>query len=122
MKTTQEKAVNAYGALNRMAQKPMNSFTAYKLFKLKKALQDPTDFQIEQEKKMVAELGGTVTETGQVVLDEENKRKFNEQRKELNAMECEIDRGKTEIYLAEIKDITLAEMEALEDFIEWKEK
>ena len=36
MKTTQEKAVNAYGALNRMAQKPMNSFTAYKLFKLKK--------------------------------------------------------------------------------------
>ena len=122
MKTTQEKAVNAFGTLNRMSQKSMNSFTAYKLFKLKKALQDPVDFQVEQEKKMVAELGGTVTETGQVVLDAENMRKFNEQRKELNAMECEIDREKTEIYLAEIKDITMAEIEALEDFIVWKEK
>ena len=38
METTQGKAVAAYATLNQMARKPMNSFTAYKLFKLKKAL------------------------------------------------------------------------------------
>ena len=122
MKTTQEKALNAYAALNRMAQRSMNSFTAYKLFKLKKALQDPVDFRIEQERKMIEELGGTMTETGQAVLENESQKAFNEKVKELNALECEIEREKTVIFLAEIKDITLAEMEALEDFIEWKEK
>lgn len=122
MKTTQEKALNAYAALNRMAQRSMNSFTAYKLFKLKKALQDPVDFRIEQERKMIEELGGTMTETGQTVLDSESQKAFNEKVKELNALECEIEREKTVIFLAEIKDITLSEMEALEDFIKWKEK
>ena len=122
MKTTQEKALNAYAALNRMAQRNMNSFTAYKLFKLKKALQDPVDFRIEQERKMIEELGGTMTETGQTVLENESQKVFNEKVKELNALECEIEREKTVIFLAEIKDITLAEMEALEEFIEWKEK
>ena len=122
MKTTQEKALNAYAALNKMAQRSMNSFTAYKLFKLKKALQDPVDFRIEQERKMIEELGGTMTETGQAVLENESQKAFNEKVKELNALECEIEREKTVIFLAEIKDITLAEMEALEDFIEWKEK
>ena len=122
MKTTQEKALNAYAALNRMAQRSMNSFTAYKLFKLKKALQDPVDFRIEQERKMIEELGGTMTETGQAVLESESQKAFNEKVKELNAMECEIEREKTVIFLAEIKDISLAEIEALEDFIEWKEK
>lgn len=122
MKTTQEKALNAYAALNRMAQRSMNSFTAYKLFKLKKALQDPIDFRIEQERKMIEELGGTMTETGQAVLESESQKAFNEKVKELNAMECEIEREKTVIFLAEIKDISLAEIEALEDFIEWKEK
>ena len=122
MKTTQEKALNAYAALNKMAQRNMNSFTAYKLFKLKKALQDPVDFRIEQERKMIEELGGTMTETGQAVLENESQKAFNEKVKELNALECEIEREKTVIFLAEIKDITLAEMEALENFIEWKEK
>ena len=122
MKTTQEKALNAYAALNRMAQRSMNSFTAYKLFKLKKALQDPVDFRIEQERKMIEELGGTMTETGQAVLENESQKAFNEKVKELNALECEIEREKTAIFLAEIKDITMAEIEALEDFIVWKEK
>lgn len=122
MKTTQEKALNAYAALNKMAQRSMNSFTAYKLFKLKKALQDPVDFRIEQERKIIEELGGTMTETGQAVLEGESLKAFNEKVKELNALECEIEREKTVIFLAEIKDITLAEMEALENFIEWKEK
>lgn len=122
MKTTQEKALNAYAALNRMSQRNMNSFTAYKLFKLKKALQDPVDFRIEQERKMIEELGGTLTETGQAVLESESQKAFSEKVKELNALECEIEREKTVIFLAEIKDISLAEIEALEDFIEWKEK
>ena len=122
MKTTQEKALNAYAALNRMSQRNMNSFTAYKLFKLKKALQDPVDFRIEQERKMIEELGGTLTETGQAVLESESQKTFSEKVKELNALECEIEREKTVIFLAEIKDISLAEIEALEDFIEWKEK
>ena len=45
MQTTQKKAVAAYLALSMMARKPMNSFAAFKLFRLKKALADIVEFQ-----------------------------------------------------------------------------
>ena len=122
MKTTQEKVLNAYATLNKMSQNPMNSFTAFKLFKLKKALQDTVDFQVEQERKIVDEFGGEINEVGQFKIDPEKRKEFNEKLKELNGMECEIDRDKTVILMAELKDVSLAEMEALEDFVEWKEK
>ena len=121
MKTTQQKAVVAFTTITRMGQKPMNSLTAYKFFKLKKALKDTVDFQAEQEMKIIEELGGSVTEAGEIKLDDDKRAEFIEKHKELEELECEINSDRVEIKLSEIKDISLVDMETLEPFVEWKE-
>ena len=121
MNTTQGKAVGAFAALTTMARRITSNFTAYKLFKLKKALQDVVDFQSEQEQKLVTELGGTVTETGMIVLEDKNKAEYSRKHKELEAMECEIDWKPVVMYIKELPDISVAEIEALDEFIDWKE-
>ena len=121
MKTTQRNAVVAYMALNQMSQKPMNSFTAYKLFRLKKDLREIVEFQAEEERKIAKELGGEVTEDGRLNLSDEGIAEYDKRRKDLGDTECELDREKTVINMKELKDISLAEMEILDEFIEWKE-
>ena len=122
MKTTQGKAVAAFSALNKMARRPMGSFAAYKLFRLKKALRDIVDFQAEQESKLLDELGGTYTEDGNGKFETTEKaEEFIERHKELENMECEIETERIVMYMKEIPEISLAEMEILETFIDWKE-
>ena len=121
MKTTQQKAVVAFTTITSMGQKPMNSLTAYKFFKLKKALKDAVDFQAEEEMKIINELGGSVTETGEIKLEDDKRAEFIARHKEMEEMECEINSDRVEIMLSEIKDISLADMEILEPFVEWKE-
>lgn len=121
MKTTQRQAVAAFVTLNQMSQKPMNSFTAYKLFRLKKALKDAVDFQAEEERKIAAELGGEITDDGRLNLPDGKLPEYKDRHGELEAMECEVDREKTEIHMKELQNISLADMEILEPFVEWKE-
>lgn len=122
METTQGKAVNAYAALALMSRKQLNSFTAYKLFKLKKKLVSIVEFQSEQEQKLVAELGGTITENGAIQIEDQSKRmEYLEKHKELENLPCEVDGGKIALYMKEVPDISMADMEALEEFIDWKE-
>ena len=122
MKTTQAQAITAFVTIRKMERQPINTFTAYKLFKLKKALADIVDFQSEQEIKLIEELGGKVSPDGAIDLPEDKKAEYIERHKELEEMECEIDReGKIELYMKELKEISISDMEALDDFIEWKE-
>ena len=122
MKTTQGKAVTAFATLAQMSKKPMNSFAAYKLFRLKKALAPIVEFQSEQEQKLIAELGGTITETGMIKIDDAEKRKeFSKQQKELGEMECEIETEKIFMVPKEMPELSVSDMESLEEFIEWKE-
>ena len=121
MKITQREAVAAFVTLNQMSMKPMNSFTAYKLFRLKKALKDPVDFQAEEERKIATELGGEITEDGRLNLPDGKLAMYKERRNELESLECEIDREKTEIHMKELPNISMADMEILEPFIDWKE-
>lgn len=123
MKTTQGKTISAFSALAGLSRKPMNSFTAYKLFKLKKALAPVIEFQSEQEEKLVAEHGGQITENGQIMIADPEKRKaFNAAHRELGELECDVDiPGKISLAMKEITDISVADMEALDDFIEWRE-
>lgn len=122
MKTTQGKAVAVFSALAQMSRKPMNSFAAFKLFRLKKAVAPIVEFQSEQEIKIVEELGGKVTDAGAIMIEDKDKRKeYSDKHKELESMECDVDIEKLTMYMKEIPEITLADMEILEDFIEWKE-
>ena len=122
MKTTQGKVVAAFTALNKMARRPMNSFAAYKLFRLKKALRDIVDFQTEQEQKLIGELGGAFTDEGNAKFETTEKaNEFIKRHKELEGMECEIEAERISMFMKEIPEISLAEMEVLETFIDWKE-
>ena len=122
METTQGKAVSAYAALAQMSRKPMPSFSAFKLFRLKKALSPIVEFQSEQETKIVEELGGKISENGSIQLEDSDKRKeYAERHKELDSMECEIESKKIVMYMKELPDLSIAELDALEEFIEWKE-
>ena len=128
MKTKQETAVKAYTALWEMAKRPLNSLAAYRLFRLKKALTPVLEFQVEQEEKIIADLGGTVADSGAVRFDNLSEDKVKERqieyikkRRELNGMECEVDIDKQSMSVAEIPDISIHEMETLDDFIDWKE-
>ena len=125
METTQGKAVNAYTALARMSQKPMNSFAAFKLFKLKKTLAPIVEFQSEQEQKLVEEIGATITEFGAIVWDKkkeaQQRKEYADRHKELEDMPCDVETKKITMFMKEIPEITIADMDALTEFIEWKE-
>ena len=123
MKLKQRQAVSAFTSLVTIARKPMPSFAAYKLFRLKKKLKDVIDFQTEQEQKIVDELGGTVAENGTVLFDDKSKYpEFAAKQKELDEMECEIEGDdKIIMVMKELPEMSIADIEALEPFIDWKE-
>lgn len=126
MKTTQGKAVSALIAINRISGQKMPSFAAYKLFRLRKKLKDVAEFQGEQEEKLVEELGGKINDMGRVIWNDPGEKaakdaEYAKRHKELEDMECEIDTEKIMMTFKEISEITPQDMEALDDFIEWKE-
>lgn len=127
MKTTHKKAIDAYIVLVKMSDIRRAPATQIKLFKLKKMLQIPFEFVSEEEKKLVEDFGGTVTPTGQIVFEgsnEEREKKakdYNAERLKLLDLECEIDLEKPmPIHSTELKEISLAEMESLDGFIDFE--
>ena len=122
MKTTQRNALNAFSVIAVMARKPMNSTAAYKLFKLKKALSEIVEFQAEQEKKLVGEHGGSITETGRVSFNDKAKEEeYTKAYRELQGLECDVPVERLTMRLVDVPEITIAEIESLDPFIEWKE-
>lgn len=122
MKTTHGIAVNALITINKVGQNPMPSFAAYKLFRLKKKLADAADFQTEQETKLVEEMGGKIGERGKIIFDTPDKYiEFAEKQKEIADMEYEVDGEKIEMYMTELPNLSVSDMETLDAFITWKE-
>ena len=69
-----------------------NTATARKLFSLKKLLQEPLEFYIEEEKKLIEELGGAIQTDGTIIFpnQDEGMKKLTEGRKKLGAAEWEV--------------------------------
>ena len=68
------------------------------------------------------ELGGSITETGEILLEDKEKRaEYASRHRELEEMECEIDTKRIIMTMKELPDLSLADMEALDEFIEWRE-
>lgn len=122
MKTTHGIAVNALITINKLGQNPMKSFAAYKLFRLKKLLKDAAEFQTEQEMKIIEEMGGEVGERGKVLFEESDKYiEFAKRQKELSDMEYEFEGDKISMYMTELPNLSVGDMETLDAFIDWKE-
>lgn len=93
MKTTLGNAIGAAQIVTRLnAVRMKSSATARKLFSLKKLLEPNFEFYAEEERKLIAELGGTVTEDGAILFQdqEEGMKKLKAGRKELFDTECDV--------------------------------
>lgn len=123
MKSTLGKVVTAAKALNNIAQSPLDNGTAWAIYNLKKAMHGPVEFQTEQEMKIVEELGGEVDEGGKIKFEKapEKMITFLQRRNELELMECEVKAKKVTISIKKLSRVAPADMEKLDDFIEWKE-
>ena len=125
MKTTMGKVINAAAVITRLNVVRMkNTATARKLFSLKKLIQPEFEFYAEEEKKLIDELGGTVTEDGAILFadQEEGLRKLAEGRKELQATECDIPIDAPIIFRDnEGIQVSGEELEILEGLAEFKE-
>ena len=96
--------------------------TAYKLFRLKKAVGLIVEFQSEQERKLIHELGGSVADSGAILIDDKEKRiEYAKRHKELEELECDVNIEKMVMHMKEVPEIAMQDMETLEEFIEWKE-
>ena len=119
MKAKQGQAVLAYGVLNLMGKRQLNTGTAFKLFKLKKKLDDIVQFQAEQENNLAESCGGKI-ENGRLILPDDKKAEYAEKHKEIAEAECEIDE-RISLPLREIPFSTIEEIEALDPFINFTE-
>lgn len=101
MKTTLENAINAMRVITRLNGIRMkNTGTARKLFSLKKLLEPNFEFYAEEERKLIEDLGGTVTEDGAILFQDQEKglAELSKGRQELLASECEIPIDKPIIF------------------------
>ena len=120
----QSKIMSAYQAIEKIKNKdkeyPLN--ITYTLFKVKKMLQDQWDFQLEEEKKIFNQFSPEVQENGDYKFESREKaQEFTDKLAELGNMEVDLKITKPKIKLSEQIDLTLGEIEALDEFIEFEE-
>ena len=117
IKTTQQKVITAYTTLTALRKK-VRGKDALDLFRLKTSLQTNIDFQADEERKLTEEYGGKVTDGGQIIIEDPEKRAaFQKAMAELGAMECEIAADPVKVSLDRNPDINLGEIEALDGFV-----
>jgi hypothetical protein len=93
MKTTLERAVSAAQIMNRLNGIRMkSSATARKIFMLTELLKPNFDFYANEEKKLIEELGGAVSENGTILFSnqEEGIQKLKAGREELLKTEVDV--------------------------------
>lgn len=93
MKMTLERAVSAAQIMNRLNGIRMkSSATARKIFTLTEELKPNLDFYINEERKLIEELGGAVSENGTILFSnqEEGIQKLKAGREELLKTEVDV--------------------------------
>jgi hypothetical protein len=118
METNRRKILTAYIVLSRMAQEPMSSFTAYKLYKLMGVLKPEWDIQVELENRLIERLkpkfvnGSTLTFSENEEADE-----WRSQIAELNEAESDISFEAVHIPINDDMKLSPEDIEALDGFV-----
>lgn len=119
IRTTQGKAAEAYRALRNLQGRLMERRTAYKLFKLRKKLDEELEYIREAEGRLLQKYGYGVTPEGRILYgedEEKHKEYIREWEEELNA-EADIETEMIDLRDDDSLIISLEEMEALEPFL-----
>lgn len=125
----QKDIITAYQAIMSFSANEKNKKNAslklnYGLFKIRKMLEPHYEFQGEQEKKIFQELNPVRTDDGNLDFGTSEKRDtFIQKMQELTDMEVDLGEFvKPVVSLNEDVTFTLDEIQALEEFIDFKEE
>lgn len=118
----QSKIIEAYKAIQTMMNEPLTIGSSYKIFKLKKRLQDQWDFQYGEEQKLLTELQPDMNGDGMKFASTEDADRYRALIKELSNIDVEIEGLPVRIPLTENITLSPANIEALDGFIEFYEE
>jgi hypothetical protein len=122
IQTTLGKVYSAFIATNQI-RNMVKGTDALHLFHLRNMLKESVDFMAEEDVRMVAEAGGTIMETGMVIIaDKEKRSEYAKARKELDNQETEILTDPIRIRIAKCPDVTAEQIELLDGFVIFEEE
>ena len=114
----QQQIVNAYKVIKKYEEEKLPLDISLALFKLKKRLQDQWDFEIEQERKIFDKYQPEQGSAGSFNFkSKEDEAGFAKDIAALLNMDVDWDEDKIKIDFGGRVDMSLADVEALDDFI-----
>jgi len=117
----QQNVVSAYKTILRFEKEELPLDISLAFFRLKKALSDQWEFQIKEEEKIFEKYPSKQDENGNLVFnDAETKAKFAEAFAELADLEVLEDFEKIPISIGDRMKLSIADVEALDNFIEFE--
>ena len=101
-----------------------SSQTAYKLFLLKKQLNEHYDFLISREQQLLSQYNGKIENDGKLnFATQEEQQKFIDAHKELSNIEIDLPEKKINMNLSEVtNNISPFDIELLSNIINFKEE
>ena len=122
IETTHGRAYSAFLAANQI-RNMVTGIDALHVFQLKNKLKEAVEFLSEEEMRLVQESGGTVTDGGMVIIPDAGKKaEYLKSRKELDEMLCEIDMEPITIMIDRCPDVTVEQIEMLNNFVIFREE
>ena len=95
---------------------------ALHVFHMKNMLKEAVDFMAEEEMRLVSEAGGTVTDSGMVIIpDPAKKAEYMKARAELDGMPYEAETDPVVIRIDRCPDVTGEQIEMMDGFVQFVE-
>ena len=121
MELNHGQAYTAFLALNQI-RGMVKGMDALHVFSLKNQLKPAIDFIAEEEVKLVGDYGGTITETGMILIPDKEKRPaYMKARQELDNLPLQNQPEPITIQIDRCPDVTAEQIEQLAGFVNFTE-
>ena len=119
-----QKFLDMYNSFLAIYNNLYSSQTAYKLFLLKKQLDEHYDFLISREQQLLSQYNGKIENDGKLnFATQEEQQKFIDAHKELSNIEINLPEIKIDMNLSEVtNNISPFDIELLSNIINFKEE
>lgn len=119
-----QKFLDMYNSFLAIYNNLYSSQTAYKLFLLKKQLNEHYDFLISREQQLLSQYNGKIEDNGKLnFATQEEQQKFIDAHKELSNIEINLPEIKIDMNLSEVtNNISPFDIELLSNIINFKEE
>lgn len=117
IQTTQNNAIKAYKIVNKLTSQELPLQIAYSLFKLKKALKQHYEFQLDQEHVLLDKLSPEYKDDSFVFKSTEDRNEFVEKMSEVAKMEITVDADIITINTNCSLNLSVEDIETLDGFV-----